>query len=49
MIFNQYAQMIVLTWVCFMFGPGVPVLFPITLFGLVLLYYTNRVNLAYFS
>ena len=49
MIFNQYAQMVVLTWVTFMFAPGIPVLFLISLWGLVLLYFVNRANLAYFS
>ena len=49
MIFNQYAHMVVLVWVAFMFAPGIPILFLISLWGLVLLYFVNRANLAYFS
>mmetsp|Transcript_32756 Transcript_32756/g.40537 ORF Transcript_32756/g.40537 Transcript_32756/m.40537 type:complete len:101 (-) Transcript_32756:798-1100(-) len=40
--------MIVLVWVTFLFAPGLPVLFPVALFGIVVLYYTNRASLAYF-
>ena len=39
--------MLVMTWVTFLFGPGLPVLFPIALFGIVVLYITNRVMVAY--
>ena len=49
MIFNQYAHMVVLVWVAFLFAPGIPILFLISLWGLLVLYYVNRVNLAYFS
>lgn len=47
MIYYQYAHMIVLTWVTFLFAPCMPILFPIGLFGLVMLYYSNRFALAY--
>ena len=40
--------MLVLTWVTFMFAPGLPILFPICLLGLVILYAINRVDLAYY-
>ena len=41
--------MLVITWVTFLFGPGIPILFPIALFGMIVLYLTNRVSLAYFN
>jgi hypothetical protein len=40
--------MLIITWVTFLYGPGLPVLFPIALFGMIILYITNRVMLAYF-
>ena len=39
--------MLVQTWVTFLFAPGLPVLFPIALFGMIVLYLTNRFCLAY--
>ena len=33
--------------VTFLFAPGLPILFPIALFGLVVNYVTNKVALAY--
>ena len=39
--------MLVIVWVTFLFGSGLPILFPIAFFGLVVLYVTNRVMLAY--
>ena len=39
--------MLVLTWVTFLFAPGLPILIPIALLGMVLLYYSDRVALAY--
>jgi hypothetical protein len=39
--------MLVIVWITFLFGSGLPILFPIALFGLVLLYITNRLTLAY--
>ncbi len=41
--------MLVITWITFMFGPGLPILFPIGLFGLIMLYVTDRVSLAYLN
>ena len=46
-IHYQYSQMLVLTFVTFLFAPGLPILFPIALFGMIVLYVTNRVCLAY--
>lgn len=41
--------MLVITWVTFLFAPGLPILFPIALFGMIVLYVTNRISLAYFN
>ena len=46
-IHYHYSQMLVQTWVTFLFAPGIPVLFPIALFGMIVLYLTNRFCLAY--
>ena len=32
-----------------MFAPGLPILFPIALFGMIILYISNRIELAYYS
>mmetsp|Transcript_41815 Transcript_41815/g.55128 ORF Transcript_41815/g.55128 Transcript_41815/m.55128 type:complete len:173 (-) Transcript_41815:881-1399(-) len=39
----QYASMLVINWVSFLFAPGLPILFPIALFGMIVLYCTSRV------
>ena len=44
----QCAQILELVWITFLFGPGLPILFPIGTFGLIVLYYTNKVALSYF-
>lgn len=41
--------MLIITWITFLFGAGMPILFPIALFGMSVLYITNRISLAYFS
>ena len=41
--------MLVITWVTFLFAPGLPILFPIALFGMIVLYVTNRYQLAYWN
>ena len=46
-IYYQYSQMLVITWVTFLFGPALPILFPIALFGMAILYVTNRITVAY--
>ena len=46
-IYYQYSQMLVITWVTFLFGPALPILFPIALLGVSILYATNRLTVAY--
>ena len=41
--------MIMFTWVVFLFAPGLPVLFPIGLLALIVLYITGRLQLAYWN
>lgn len=41
--------MLVITWVTFLFAPGLPILFPIALIGMIILYVTNRLSLAYYN
>ena len=48
-IHYQYSNMLVITWITFLFAPGMPILFPIALLGMIILYSTNRVCLAYFN
>ena len=48
-IHYQYSNMLVITWVTFLFAPGIPILFPIALLGMIILYCTNRISLAYFN
>ena len=43
----KYAHMLTLTWVTFLFAPGMPILFPIALIGMVVLYTTDRLAVAY--
>ena len=46
-IHYHYAQMLVIAWVTFLFAPGIPLLFPLALLGMIILYVTNRLQLAY--
>lgn len=46
-IHYHYSQILVIVWITFLFGSGLPILFPIALFGMVVLYVTNRFTLAY--
>ena len=48
-IHYQYAHMLVIIFVTLLFGPGMPLLFPIGMMSLMILYGTTRVQLAYFS
>jgi hypothetical protein len=48
-IHYEYSNMLVITWITFLFAPGLPILFPIALFGMCILYSTNRITLAYFN
>lgn len=47
-IHYQYANMLIITWVTFLFAPGLPILIPLALLGCCILYCTNRLGLAYF-
>lgn len=47
-IHYQYSNILVITWVTFLFGPGLPILFPLAFLGMIILYCTNRLTLAYF-
>ena len=38
--------MLTTTWVTFLFAPGMPLMFPIALIGLLILYSTNQYMLA---
>ena len=40
--------MIMYTWVVFLFAPGLPILFPIGLLALIILYVNGRLQLAYY-
>lgn len=39
--------MLLMVWVTFLYAPGLPICFPIGLFGLIIAYVTNRIKLAY--
>lgn len=41
--------MIMYTWVVFFFAPGLPVLFPIGLLAMIVLYVNGRLQLAYYN
>lgn len=38
-----------IVYITFLFAPGLPILFPIALFGLVIQLVTNKLALAYFN
>ena len=42
-IYYKYSNIILMVWVSFLFAPGLPILFPIGLFGLIVQYVTNRI------
>ena len=48
-IHYKYAQMLTITYVTFLFAPGLPIMFPIALLAMLILYATNRLQLAYFN
>ena len=37
-----------IVWVTFLFAPGLPILFPIALIGIIIQLVTNKVALAYY-
>ena len=46
-IFKEYSLLLMFTWVTFLFAPGMPILFPIALVYMIVLYTTDRLALAY--
>ena len=46
-IHYKYAYILTLTWVTFLFAPGMPILFPIALVAMLILYTSNQFMLAY--
>ena len=46
-IYKEYSLLIMFTWVTFLFAPGLPILFPIGLLYMIVLYTTDRLTLAY--
>ena len=46
-IYYQYAYMLTVVWITFLFGQLIPMLFPIGLIALIVLYLTDRLLLAY--
>lgn len=48
-IHYKYAHMLTITWVTFLYGPGMPILFPIAFVGMCVLYVTDRIAMAYWN
>lgn len=46
-MYAQYTSVLVMVFVSFMYGLILPILFPITLFGLIVMYINERLQLAY--
>ena len=46
-IYYQYAFIIIIVWVTFLFGPVIPIVFIIGLIALIFLYITDRLLIAY--
>ena len=46
--YYMYSYIISMTWITFMFGSGLPILYPIYLFSLLVLWGTDRMLLAYY-
>lgn len=42
----KHAYMLTLVWVTFLFAPGMPILFPIALLAMIILYMSNQMMLA---
>lgn len=43
----KYSLMMMITFVCFMYGPGMPILFPISLVTFIVSYCLERILVAY--
>ena len=48
LIYWKYSSIINLMWITFMFGPGLPILYPTWLFGLIILWVIERLCMAYY-
>ena len=48
LIFWKYSAIVNIVWITFMFGPGLPILYPTLLFGLIVLWVTERLCMAYY-
>lgn len=46
-MYAQYTSVLVMVYVSFLYGLMLPILFPITLFGLIIMYINERLQLAY--
>ena len=46
-IYNQFAWIVNIIYIWFLLGPGIPLLFPITLAGLIFNFYTEKGSMAY--
>ena len=44
----KYAYLAIVVWICFAFGPGEPILFPLGLLALLIHYIVEKLSLAYF-
>lgn len=43
----KYSYILTVVYVTFLFGPGLPILFPVALISLINLYVTERLCMAY--
>jgi len=48
LIYWKYSRIINLAWVTFMFGPGIPILYPTFLLALIIQYCVERLCMAYY-
>jgi len=44
----RYAGLVLNVFIALIFGPGIPILFPIALFNLIIMYVCDRLMTAYF-
>ena len=48
LIFYQYAHILIVVFMCFMFGPVMPILFPLGFVAIIVLFVSDRLLLAYY-
>ena len=46
-IHYRFAHIITVCCICFIYGPGIPIVFPIALVGFILMYHIERYQIAY--